>query len=716
MDPVILNNRYELLSKMGVGGTAYVYKARDKVLNRIVAVKTLKDEFAQDKDFIKRFKDEALSVAKLSHENIVNVYDVGYDNSLNYIVMECIEGTTLSSYMETTGPLEIKEVIEISVQICAALEHAHSNGIIHRDIKPQNILISKNGKIKVTDFGIAKAINTQTLTTDNKAFGSVHYISPEQAKGVFLNNCTDIYSTGIVMYEMTTGKVPFDADTPIAVVMKHVQEEPVPPRDLRKDMPEELNRIILKAIAKKPNDRYAVAGDMARDLKNIFNPVKSKSELSLDFINGDVIKGEADSMNEPALTESDLFLEPDDDQDMHKTMSIKEATGGFREHGSMNFDNEYNVPLVYAHGRRKKEKKYVLTSIIAILCVLALSTAFVVFAIDELAEVVVPETPEYEIKNYVGYDYEEIKKKLENDFDIEVLMKEAYSDENEPGTIMDQDVEEGRIFKEGGENIITFTVSVGSNYVQIPICVGLDNRIVEQNLIALGFDDDNQIVKVEEHNNDYEAGYVYAVSPSEGVKIKYNDVITIYVSLGSQYELTTTPRILGLTKEQATALLTTSNLIMNIMSEEPAIGGNVPTVTYQYPEAGQPIYEQSKVDVRLSYEEVDTTVYEDIYITYAFEPTFDEVNKMTFPVKLIFKLEYSDKDSSFQEQVTLQSIDDIPYTRTIRIPAKGQTKLTVFLGANRYKPAVTYIYEDYWVAPQPTEDPDVPADEPPQIE
>lgn len=715
MDPVILNNRYELLSKMGVGGSAYVYKARDKVLNRIVAVKTLKDEFAQDKDFIKRFKDEALSVAKLSHENIVNVYDVGYDNNLNYIVMECIEGTTLSSYMETTGPLDIKEAIGISLQICAALEHAHSNGIIHRDIKPQNILISKNGKIKVTDFGIAKAINTQTLTTDNKAFGSVHYISPEQAKGVFLNNCTDIYSTGIVMYEMTTGKVPFDADTPIAVVMKHVQEEPVPPRDLRKDMPEELNRIILKAIAKKPNDRYATASDMAHDLKNIYNPVKSKSELSLDFINGDV-KSETDSANEPAVTEADLFLDPEEDPGMNKTLSIKEATGGFREHGSMNFDNEYNVPLIYARGRRKKERKYVLTSIIAILCVLALSTAFVVYAIDELAEVVVPETPEYEVKNYIGYDYEEIKKKLENDFDIEVLMKEAYSDENEPGTIMNQDVEEGRIFKEGGKNVITFTVSVGSNYLPVPICVGLDNRIVEQNLIAMGFDDENQIVRVEEYNNDYQAGYVFAVSPSEGVRIKYDDVITIYVSLGSQYEETTVPMILGLTKEEATVILTESNLLMNIMSEEPAVDDKVPKITYQYPEAGQDIYEQSKVDVKLSYEEVDTTIYEDIYITYAFEPTFDEISKMVFPVKLIFKLEYSDVDGSSQEQVTLQSIDDIPYTRTVRIPAKGQTKLTVFLGANRYKPAITYLYDDYYVAPEPTGDPGVPTETPPQIQ
>ncbi|MDD2261595.1 MAG: protein kinase, partial [Clostridia bacterium] len=289
MDPVILNNRYELLSRMGTGGMAYVYKAKDKALNRTVAVKTLKDEYAQDKDFIKRFKDEALSVAKLSHENIVNVYDVGYDNNLNYIVMECVEGTTLSSYMESIGPLDIKESIDISLQIFAALEHAHTNGIIHRDIKPQNILISKNGKIKVTDFGIAKAINAQTLTTDNKTFGSVHYISPEQAKGGFLNSSTDLYSTGIVMYEMLTGKVPFDADTPIAIVMKHLQDDPVPPMELREDIPEELNRIILKSIHKKPSDRYETAADVMIDLKNLENMGNGRTDLTLDFIDGEVV-------------------------------------------------------------------------------------------------------------------------------------------------------------------------------------------------------------------------------------------------------------------------------------------------------------------------------------------------------------------------------------------------------------------------------------------
>ncbi|MDD3971015.1 MAG: Stk1 family PASTA domain-containing Ser/Thr kinase, partial [Clostridia bacterium] len=469
MDPVILNNRYELLSRMGTGGMAYVYKAKDKALNRTVAVKTLKDEYAQDKDFIKRFKDEALSVAKLSHENIVNVYDVGYDNNLNYIVMECVEGTTLSSYMESIGPLDIKESIDISLQIFAALEHAHTNGIIHRDIKPQNILISKNGKIKVTDFGIAKAINAQTLTTDNKTFGSVHYISPEQAKGGFLNSSTDLYSTGIVMYEMLTGKVPFDADTPIAIVMKHLQDDPVPPMELREDIPEELNRIILKSIHKKPSDRYETAADVMIDLKNLENMGNGRTDLTLDFIDGEVVNQE-DTMAIPSVTEDDLFLDEEQGIVKSNTGWVKRNTGNIKEQKQINFDSEYNVPLVYARGRKKKEKKYFLTTLVAILMVLSLATVFVVYAIDELAKVVVPEIKEYEVLNYVTYEYDEIKKKLEEDFGIIVLMKEAYSDETPAGIIMDQDVEQGRIFKEGATNTITFTVSVGSNYVSVPEC------------------------------------------------------------------------------------------------------------------------------------------------------------------------------------------------------------------------------------------------------
>ncbi|MBP7343596.1 MAG: Stk1 family PASTA domain-containing Ser/Thr kinase [Clostridia bacterium] len=702
MDPVILNNRYELLSRMGIGGMAYVYKAKDKALNRTVAVKTLKDEYAQDKDFIKRFKDEALSVAKLSHENIVNVYDVGYDNNMNYIVMECVEGTTLSSYMESAGPLDIKEVVDISLQIFAALEHAHNNGIIHRDIKPQNILISKNGRIKVTDFGIAKAINAQTLTTDNKAFGSVHYISPEQAKGGFLSSSTDLYSTGIVMYEMATGKVPFDADTPIAIVMKHLQDNPIPPSEYREDMPEELNRIILKAIQKKPSDRYETAADVMIDLKNLDNMVDIKGDLTLDFINGEVLPSE-ETMAIPAVTEDDLYLDEDKKIIRGNTGKISKAkrnTGNISGPKLINFDEEYNVPLVYARGRKKKEKKYFFTTLIALICVLSLSAFFVVFAIDELAKVVVPEAKEYEVLNYVTYDYETIKKKLETDFNIIVLKKEAYSDETPPGIIMDQDVEQGRIFKEGATNTITFTVSIGSNYVEVPECVGEDYRIAENTIINAGLIPE----KVEEYNQDYAAGIVFAVSPSETIRVKYGDTVRIFVSLGSEYEKTTVPDLFGLTKEQAAEMLLERNLVMNIMSEE-SVTGKVSLVTYQYPAANTETYENSTVDIKLSVDYGDV-VYEDITVNYTFDPTIAELAAMEFPITLRFKFEYSDQEGSSQTSANVASISNLPYRKDVRIPAKGETKLTVFIGSVIYKEPIIFKYFDYYQeVPTPNESP-----------
>lgn len=692
MNPVILNNRYELLSKMGIGGMAYVYKAKDKALNRIVAIKTLKDEYAQDKDFIKRFKDEALSVAKLSHESIVNVYDVGYDNNMNYIVMECVEGTTLSNYLESAGPLDIKEVVDISMQIFAALEHAHNNGIIHRDIKPQNILISKNGRIKVTDFGIAKAINAQTLTTDNKTFGSVHYISPEQAKGGFLSSSTDIYSTGIVMYEMATGHVPFDADTPISIVMKHLQDTPIPPIDYRRDMPEELNKIILKAIQKRPSDRYQTATDVMAALRNLNNKANSKGDITLDFINGEVLPSD-DMITLPEVTEEDLFLEEDNAivrGNTGRVIKIKEKTDKISSPRLINFDEEYNVPLIYARGRKKKEKKYFFTTLIALICVLSLSAFFIVSAIDEMAKVVVPEPKEYEVLNYVTYEYETIKRKLETDFNIVVLMKEAYSDETPPGIIMDQDVEPGRIFKEGAKNTITFTVSVGSNYVEVPECVGKDYRIAENIIINAGLIPE----KVEQYNQDIPAGEVYAVSPSETVRVKYGETVKIYVSLGSEFEKTTVPDLFGLTKEQAAGKLLERNLIMNVMSEE-EVPGKASLVSYQYPAADTEIYENSTIDIKLSVDYGDT-VYEDITVKYTFDPTIAELAGMEMPITLRFKFEYSDQEEAFQTTAVISSIEKLPYQRDVRIPAKGETKLTIFIGSVIYKEPIIYKYFDHY--------------------
>ena len=323
-------------------------------------------------------------------------------------------------------------------------------------------------------------------------------------------------------------------------------------------------------------------------------------------------------------------------------------------------------------------------------------SVFVFFAIDELAKVVVPESKEYEVLNYVTYDYETIKKKLERDFGIIVLMKEVFSDETPPGIIMDQDVEQGRVFKEGATNTITFSVSVGSNYVAVPECIDKDYRVVEKNLLNVGLVPD----KVEQYNMDVDAGIVFAVTPSEGSRIKYGNKVKIFVSLGSQYERTTVPDLMGLTKEEAQELLDERKLIMNIMSEE-IIPGKISTITYQYPAADADIYQNNTIDVKLSYVAPDDILYKDIFVKYVFNPTAEEIVSMQFPMTLRFKLEYSDQVGSLQNSTNIATPENLPFERDIRIPAKGETKLTVFIGSAMYKEPIVFKYFEYYDGPPP---------------
>ena len=261
----IVGDRYEILEKIGVGGMAEVFKGKDHKLNRYVAVKVLKEEFRENDAFVKKFKEEAQAAARLAHPNIVNVYDVGDENGIYYIVMELVEGITLKNYIERKGSLTIKEATSIAIQVCAGLEVAHNNHIVHRDIKPQNIIISREGKVKVTDFGIAKATTSQTTTAN--AMGSVHYASPEQARGGYVDHRSDIYSLGIVLYEMVTGRVPFDGETAVTVAVKHLQEEMVPPSVYCKNIPYSLEQMIKKCTEKSPDRRYQDIGDLLADLK-----------------------------------------------------------------------------------------------------------------------------------------------------------------------------------------------------------------------------------------------------------------------------------------------------------------------------------------------------------------------------------------------------------------------------------------------------------------
>ena len=267
----LLQNRYELLEKIGDGGMATVYKARCTLLDRIVAVKILKEEYARDATLVQKFKSEAQAAARLSHPNIVNVYDVGEDNGANFIVMEYVEGTNLKEYIQQAGPLSPDEAVRISLMICDGLTRAHEKGLIHRDIKPHNILLTRDGTAKVADFGIARAANSVTITYSGDMVGSVHYVSPEQARGEPVNNTSDIYSLGCVLYEMVTGRVPFDADSPVTVALKHIHERPVPPSVINDAVTSGLEEVIMTAMEKKPVYRYQSAKDMKQALTAALN-------------------------------------------------------------------------------------------------------------------------------------------------------------------------------------------------------------------------------------------------------------------------------------------------------------------------------------------------------------------------------------------------------------------------------------------------------------
>ena len=265
----VLGNRYELIEKIGEGGMSVVYKARCNKLNRLVAVKILKKEFCNNEDIVKKFKVEATAIATLSDSNIVNVLDVGTEkDDINYIVMEYVKGKTLKDIILQNGPLSYETTLQVAIQIARALECAHKNGIIHRDVKPQNILVSEDGFVKVTDFGIAKSVDSTTMT-NTKVMGSAHYFSPEQAKGEVVDTRTDLYSFGVVLYEMVTGKLPFEADSPVTIALKHIQEPVVPPKKVNSKVPESLNNLIVKLMSKNPNDRYQSAKELLLDLQRI---------------------------------------------------------------------------------------------------------------------------------------------------------------------------------------------------------------------------------------------------------------------------------------------------------------------------------------------------------------------------------------------------------------------------------------------------------------
>ena len=515
----MLDNRYEILECIGTGGMAVVYKARDHRLNRLVAINILKPELANDADFRRRFHDESQAVAMLSHANIVSVYDVSNSDGMNYIVMELIDGLTLKQYMQRRGtPLNWREAQHFITQIMRALSHAHGRGIIHRDIKPHNIMVLRDGSVKVTDFGIAQLASAAQNTMTQEAIGSVHYISPEQAKGSHVDCRTDIYSAGVVLYEMLTGRLPFEGDTPVAVAIQHIKSIPVPPCDLNPEVPRALEAITMKAMAPELNQRYGSAEEMLDDLKEFRkNP---------DFQVAAAPKAEAadePTMVVPAKVITASVRVPVERREPERS-SQPERKERRREEDEYDYDDE------------PPRQGGALPAVAAVLVILIFIVGMGYFLINFFIKDLFAEAPEYDVPNLLGYTLEQLEqnKSILGDFTLEVKGT-IYSTEFPENQICEQSPEANTRVREG-DKVITVSVSGGEDNMFMPPVNGWDARQALQKLQnEMGL----QVKTEYAPSETITEGYVISYTPIDGIKVERGDEVTIVISTGPEQKQAT---------------------------------------------------------------------------------------------------------------------------------------------------------------------------------
>ena len=560
----VLGGRYEIINKIGNGGMATVYRATDLVLKRYVAVKILRDEFTTDEEFIRRFETEAQSAARLTHPNIVSIYDVGVDNGVYYIVMELIQGKTLKEIIvEERGPLPWKWSVNVAIQIASALEMAHKNNIIHRDIKPHNIIITEDGIAKVTDFGIAKAVSNSTITAFGTTIGSVHYFSPEHARGGYTDAKSDLYSLGVVMYEMVTGKVPFDADTPVSVALKHMQEDPVPPIEENKNLPEAVNKIILKALKKDPMLRYQTATEMLQDLR-----------MALKNPSGD-------------------FVEEVDYDETARTQKI--STNMYENQRKANGKKENKfIAFIKTH-----PKLSIFLGII-ILFFLAFGGTTLVLNVTNPKEVQLP--------NVVGLSQEEAKQKVEEAKLKFEVSSEEYNTEVEKGHVISQNptYTEKYNVKEGSE--IKVVISKGTEKTKVPKVAGMK----EDEAIQTLEDAKLKAEVVEETSKKVEEGYVISQETEANSEANAGDTVKIHVSTGT--EKSTVPYIVGKKQDEAKKELEDAGLTVTITNAEDS-SKETGVVLKQSLDSGKIVDKGSAITITVNSFEASKTISVSIEIT-----------------------------------------------------------------------------------------------------
>lgn len=518
-----LNGRYEIQEIIGVGGMAVVYKAYDNIDDRIVAVKILKEEFLANEEFRRRFKNESKAIAVLSHPNIVKVYDVSYGDRIQFIVMECVDGITLKEYIQQQGVINYKEAVFFVTQILRALQHAHDKGIVHRDIKPQNIMLLENGAIKVTDFGIARFSSSETRTMTDSTIGSVHYISPEQARGDITDDKADIYSVGVMLYEMLTGKLPFESDNTVSVAIMQLQQDPVKPREINPSIPVGLEQIVLKAMQKNINDRYQSAAEMLLDLEEF----RRNPSISFDYDYKN---------NEPTKYIPNI------------TNSIKKVDPVVEEEEEEPEVRNRTIPILIG----------IITGLVVVLAV-AFGVLFKLGYLSGNSQIKVP--------NFIGaiYDEEEFETKYPDlTFDISEKVDTSVT----PNQIISQTPEKGTKI-DPKKTIIELVVATNTELVEIPDdLIGIDYVSAVTKLTSLGFN----VKEKEVEQKDYPgiaAGTVVSVNPKGGNKVSANSTVTLeYVSYDETKEkLVIVPDVSNLDEASAKKVLTSSGFTVSVNSE-----------------------------------------------------------------------------------------------------------------------------------------------------
>ncbi len=605
---MMIVDRYEILEKIGTGGMSDVYKSKDHKLNRYVAVKVLKQEFSENANFVSKFRVEAQAAAGLMHPNIVNVYDVGEENDVYFIVMELVEGITLKKYIERKARLSVKEAISIAIQVSMGIEAAHNNHIIHRDIKPQNIIISKEGKVKVTDFGIAKAATSNTITSN--VMGSVHYTSPEQARGGYSDEKSDIYSLGITMFEMLTGRVPFNGETTVAIAIKHIQEPLPSPREYVSEIPISVEQIVFKCCQKSPDRRYQTMGDLIVDLKqSLINPdedfvkmVNPDEEASTRMITDkDMVQikkqsVKRDSMDEALRLKKDVrrkYQEEDEEEE-----DEEDVIGDEEEE-----DVEDDIDDEEEEYDSKMER---VTTVLAVVAALLIG-CIVLFLVgktlgilpfggekEKTEESTEEESGKVEMPKVVGRQIEEVKTEL---LGLGLMPEIAYkeTDEYEAGLVLECNIGIGQMVD--SKTDITLTVSAGASGVEVPNVVGMSTAQGVSNLEQKGF----VVNKTESYDAEVAKGDIISQSPEAGIKAPSGSAVTIRISQGAEDNKVRGPNLIGISEMDAMAAITENGLVVGsvteINHEDESLNG---LVCYQSYSVGSYVDQGTAIDLQVS--------------------------------------------------------------------------------------------------------------------